>query len=278
MFHHIRLNMVLHSVKHFYDGLDVYADPRTQMWTFVNSVIPSVVSIVCYLLFIYIGPKIMKHREALEFKALMTIYNIGATLLNVHIFVEILISTTALNYSYACQNLAFSDDPMELRLTSALWYYFISKLIEMADTVFFILRKKTNQVSFLHVYHHSTMVVVTWIGIKWFGGGQSFFSCMANSFVHIIMYTYYAMSAIPFLRKYLWWKKYLTQLQLIQFVCILVQTQYAIHTNCVYPSQLLWIFSAYIFSFIFLFSNFYLKSYQKSHKRHLDVNGNKKSV
>jgi hypothetical protein len=41
---------------------------------------------------------------------------------------------------------------------------------------------------------------------------------MANSFVHIIMYTYYAMSAVPFLRKYLWWKKYLTQLQMVRNV------------------------------------------------------------
>ena len=45
---------------------------------------------------------------------------------------------------------------------------------------------------------------------------SAFFSCLANSFVHIIMYTYYAMSAVPFLRKYLWWKKYLTQLQLVR--------------------------------------------------------------
>ena len=64
-------------------------DPRTQSWAFVNSVVPSVVSIVCYLLFIYVGQKIMKHREALEIKALMMIYNIGATLLNIHIFVEV---------------------------------------------------------------------------------------------------------------------------------------------------------------------------------------------
>ncbi|XP_028404844.1 elongation of very long chain fatty acids protein 4-like [Dendronephthya gigantea] len=265
--------MVLHAVKHLYDDLDVYADPRTQTWAFVNSAVPSFVAIFCYLLFVYIGPNIMKHKQALEFKGLMMIYNIATALLNVHIFVEILISTTALSYSYSCQNLVFSDDPMELRLTSAMWYYFISKIIEMADTVFFVLRKKVNQVSFLHVYHHATMVIVTWIGIKWFGGGQSFFSCMANSFVHIIMYVYYAMSAVPLLKKYLWWKKYLTQLQLIQFVCIIVQTQYAIQTNCVYPTFLLWVFSAYIFSFILLFSNFYFKSYQESRA---DMNGKKK--
>lgn len=46
----------------------------------------------------------------------------------------------------------------------------------------------------------------------------AFLSAMVNSFVHVIMYTYYGMSAVPHLRKYLWWKKHLTQFQL---VCLL---------------------------------------------------------
>lgn len=44
--------------------------------------------------------------------------------------------------------------------------------MEFLDTVFFILRKKFNQVSFLHVYHHCTMFILWWIGIKWVPGGQ----------------------------------------------------------------------------------------------------------
>ena len=42
----------------------------------------------------------------------------------------------------------------------------------MLDTVFFVLRKKNNQISFLHVYHHATMFPIWWIGIKWVAGGQ----------------------------------------------------------------------------------------------------------
>ena len=38
--------------------------------------------------------------------------------------------------------------------------------------MFFLLRKKNSQVSFLHVYHHTTMVCLWWIGIKWVAGGQ----------------------------------------------------------------------------------------------------------
>ena len=38
--------------------------------------------------------------------------------------------------------------------------------------VFFILRKKNNQVTFLHVYHHTSMFLLWWIGVKWVAGGQ----------------------------------------------------------------------------------------------------------
>lgn len=49
----------------------------------------------------------------------------------------------------------------------------------------------------------------------------AFFGAMLNSFVHVIMYTYYGVAALgPKYQKYLWWKKYLTMLQLVSSVCL----------------------------------------------------------
>lgn len=38
--------------------------------------------------------------------------------------------------------------------------FYISKIFDFADTVFIILGKKWNQLSFLHVYHHVTIFLV----------------------------------------------------------------------------------------------------------------------
>ena len=38
--------------------------------------------------------------------------------------------------------------------------------------VFFILRKKNNQLTFLHIYHHGTMIFNWWAGVKYVAGGQ----------------------------------------------------------------------------------------------------------
>lgn len=39
---------------------------------------------------------------------------------------------------------------------------------------------------------------------------------LINSFVHVVMYSYYALSCLgPSVQKYLWWKKHITHLQLV---------------------------------------------------------------
>ena len=51
-------------------------------------------------------------------------------------------------------------------------------------------------------------------------GGMSTFQALVNSAVHVIMYSYYALAALgPAYQKYLWWKKYLTTIQLVCSLC-----------------------------------------------------------
>lgn len=91
------------------------------------------------------------------------------------------------------------------------------KIIELLDTVFFILRKNQRQVTFLHLYHHTLMPFCGFIGLKYFAGGHGTLLGIINSFIHVIMYAYYMLAAFgPHMQKYLWWKKYLTLLQIVR--------------------------------------------------------------
>lgn len=101
-------------------------------------------------------------------------------------------------------------------MAGAVWLYYIAKISELLDTVFFVLRKKERQISFLHLYHHTLMPVCAFIGVKYFAGGHGTLLGFINSFIHIIMYAYYLLSAMgPKVQKYLWWKKYITILQIV---------------------------------------------------------------
>ena len=160
-------------------------------------------------------------------------------------------------------------------MARGVWLYYICKLIELLDTVFFVLRKKQRQISFLHVYHHALMPITAWIGVRFFPGGQVTLLGFINSFIHIIMYTYYMLSAMgPEIHKYLWWKKYLTSLQLIQFSIIFVQNCQLLFIDCNFPKVLAGILTFNASLFIYLFGSFYVKNYLKAKVEHRSLKSN----
>ena len=54
--------------------------------------------------------------------------------------------------------------------------------------------------------------------------------------VHTVMYFYYMCAAFgPGVQKYLWWKKYITTLQLVQFVLVFFHAIQPIFFTCNYP-------------------------------------------
>ena len=53
-----------------------------------------------------------------------------------------------------------------------------------------------NFFSLLHLFHHGIMPLSCWPGARWFCGGHASFMSMLNSFVHVVMYTYYMIAAM----------------------------------------------------------------------------------
>jgi hypothetical protein len=42
--------------------------------------------------------------------------------------------------------------------------------ISLSRQLFFVLRKKNNQISLLHVYHHSMTPIMTWVLVRFLAG------------------------------------------------------------------------------------------------------------
>ncbi|KAK3585443.1 hypothetical protein CHS0354_020164 [Potamilus streckersoni] len=259
----------------FYNWALTQSDVRVKDWFLMQSYTPTLVITVLYVIAVTWGQKFMENREPFKYKWTLFLYNLGLIVMNLHIFSELLLATTKLGYSYSCQPVSYSDDPDEIRIAKALWWFYFSKCVEMLDTIFFVLRKKNNQISFLHVYHHATMFPIWWIGVKWVAGGQSFFGAMINSFIHVVMYTYYGISALgPQYQKYLWWKRYLTMLQLIQFVIGITHAMQSLVMRCDFPEWMQWALIFYGFTILLLFLNFYFQAYVKSYnEKQVDKKG-----
>ena len=59
------------------------------------------------------------------------------------------------------------------------------------------------------------MPVSWWFGVKFVPGGFGTFHALLNSFIHFLMYTYYGLAALgEKYQKFLWWKKYMTTMQM----------------------------------------------------------------
>ncbi|RZB40104.1 ELO domain containing protein [Asbolus verrucosus] len=167
-------------------------------------------------------------------------------------------------YSLRCQPVDYSNKSSTIRMVHASWWYYFSKFTEFVDTIFFVMRKKYDQVSTLHVIHHGVMPMSVWFGVKFTPGGHSTFFGFLNTFVHIIMYFYYMLSALgPEVQKYLWWKRYLTTLQMVQFVAIMVHAFQLLFTDCNYPRAFVWWIGMHAVMFFFLFKEFYIQTYNR---------------
>ena len=131
-----------------------------------------------------------------------------------------------------------------------------------------MLRKKSQQISFLHVFHHFAVPLSLWFAIKVAPGGHGIFFATVNSFVHTLMYLYYGLAAVlesPEARsRYLWWKVWLTRLQIVQFVAVgLHSTQLLVDNSCKYPIIFTYILNFYSVIFFLLFVDYYRKAYLK---------------
>lgn len=129
--------------------------------------------------------------------------------------------------------------------------------------VFIVLKKNNQQLSFLHCYHHFFILLGSYIATKWLPGGPFVVLGITNSFVHSIMYFYYFLTAFkPELKKSIWWKKYITQIQLAQFTFIgLHILKTALDRSCDFPKTFAWLLFLQDFFMLAMFGDFYRKVY-----------------
>ncbi|KZC08760.1 Elongation of very long chain fatty acids protein 1 [Dufourea novaeangliae] len=214
------------------------------------------------------GPRYMRDKKPYDLRNVMIVYNFIQVLFSVYLVYEGLVSGWLSDYSYTCQPVDYSNNPNTLRMMRAVHFYFMCKLIELLDTVFFVLRKKNRQITFLHIYHHSLMPICAWIGCRYLPNGHGTLLGVINAFIHVIMYMYYMLSSMgPHMNKYLWWKKHLTTLQLIQFSIIFVHNIQMFFNGCNYPKFISFLLTLNSLLFIYMFGSFYMANYVKGQKQ-----------
>ncbi|XP_029845998.2 elongation of very long chain fatty acids protein AAEL008004-like [Ixodes scapularis] len=241
-------------------------DPRTKGWVLVGNKAFLVAVITGYVYLVKIaGPGFMKTRKPYNgLKPYMLLYNLAMVIAYVYFVTNFLFrSYLGGGYNIVCQGIDFeARDLVTMEYLELCWWYVWVRVADLLDTVFFILRKKNSNVSFFHVSHHAIVVFNCWYGLAYGADGQPALGICINSFTHVIMYSYYFLSLLgPTLHPYLWWKRHLTQLQLVQFGIIITHNLIPLFIDCGYPRSHAAIFIAELIVITTSFFRFYVSAY-----------------
>jgi hypothetical protein len=220
---------------------------------------------IMYLTLIFFLYKWMEKRNAMKLNIILGIHNLFLCLLSIVMFVGFLRGIVLIYQEDGLLSLycGSSTKNNEIMLYWASIFY-LSKYYELLDTVFVILRKK--QLTLLHVWHHFSVLYACWLATHerlMMGWISAFINC----FVHILMYYYYSIQS--FSRREIWWRKYITSIQIFQFITdllfslLFIYIQIFTEYECL-GSWRVWMITNFIgITFLYLFIDLYRKEYLK---------------
>uniref|UniRef100_A0AC34QJZ5 Elongation of very long chain fatty acids protein n=2 Tax=Panagrolaimus sp. JU765 TaxID=591449 RepID=A0AC34QJZ5_9BILA len=148
---------------------------------------------------------------------------------------------------------------------NGFWVYLfiLSKLVELVDTVFLVLRKRP--LMFLHWYHHVLTMIYAFYSYP-VSPGFNRWGIYLNFFVHAFMYSYYFLRSMK-IRVPGFVAQLITTLQILQFVIsvvILAHLGFLIYiqkVSCDFAPRIFVLASFMDITYLILFINFFLKSY-----------------
>jgi hypothetical protein len=183
-----------------------------------------IVACITYLIFCYKGCKDMESKKPFDLKIELAVWNAFLSLFS---FMGMLrtvpfLLARLMEGSYRESVCAFAVDSYGTGPTGFWTYLFIlSKLPELIDTVFIVLRKK--KLIFLHWYHHVTVLLYCWHAYSTQAASGLYFVAM-NYSVHAIMYGYFCLQTINKVPKnfptYIITIFQITQMFVGTFVCV----------------------------------------------------------
>ncbi|XP_028966797.1 elongation of very long chain fatty acids protein AAEL008004-like [Galendromus occidentalis] len=243
-------------------------DPRTRGWLLLESTPYLYSLLVAYVLTVKIFlPTWMRHRKPFELLPYIRAYNIFMIVANAWYFVQMSKrSYLGGGFNFVCQGITHKVDSETMRLLDLHHQYLFIRIIDLLDTIFFGLRKKWEHISVLHVAHHCIVVFLVNYGAQYGVDCQPLGAVLINQVIHVIMYSYYFLASFGSrFQKYLWWKRYLTQLQLAQFMTIIIHSVAPLLFPCEnLPGMHIALGISSCSFFLIMFLQFYFQKYLSS--------------
>lgn len=220
-----------------------------------------------YLLAIMGLQKFMVKREPLKLKYIIALHNGFLSLCSLCLLALMVQELYPKFFKKGFYGSICDRDIMSNTMEFFCYLNYLLKYYELMDTFFLVVKKK--DIPFLHTYHHTMTLILTHVELVGHVSVQ-WVPITLNLFVHVIMYFYYMLATFGF---EIWWKKYLTSLQIIQFIIDLIACATAVYFfftpySCTGDLYYAAVGISIIGSYLFLFLDFFDKTYSKKSQPH----------
>lgn len=236
--------------------------PAAQQWMEKNWTI-SCYAAVIYVVVIFGIQFLMRNRKAFDLRKSLSLWSFSLSAFStIGAYRTMKDLITTLRYDGLYNTLCV---PAENNTVASFWMlmFILSKLPELVDTLFIVLRKKN--LSFLHYYHHVSVLLYCWYSYSDYTSTCRWFVSI-NYTVHAIMYFYFGLTARGYKPSKLFAMS-ITTIQVTQMVVGLfvnlsaLQIVLAKKQLCpVSINNIMWSLAMYG-SYFYLFSKFFYDAY-----------------
>ncbi|KAI8977882.1 GNS1/SUR4 family-domain-containing protein [Pilobolus umbonatus] len=228
------------------------------------------IACVTYFIVIFGGRFLMTNMPAFRLQIPFMIHNALLTLASGILLVLMIEQIFPIVYHHGILSGVCAQETWTQPLELLYYLNYLVKYWELVDTVFLVLKKK--KLEFLHYFHHSMTMVLCYTQLNG-KTSVSWVPITLNLTVHVFMYYYYFRTAAG---AKIWWKKYLTTLQITQFIIDLFVIYFCTYTyfsytywphlpnmgNCSGTETSAIFGCALLSSYLVLFINFYRITYK----------------
>lgn len=225
-----------------------------------------------YMLVIFGGQHLMQNRPRFELRGLLIFWNTALAMFSIMGACRTAPELIHVLRHYGLFHSVCVPSFIENDRVSGFWtwLFVLSKLPELGDTLFIVLRKQP--LIFLHWYHHITVLIYSWFSYTEYTASARWFIVM-NYCVHSVMYSYYALKAARF-NPPRFIPMIITSLQLTQMIvgCAINIWAHGFlknvgHSSCNISPMNIKLSIAMYFSYFVLFARFFHKTYLSTNAR-----------